>query len=238
MSCCAIRFIDVLFFVSSRIRHTRFSRDWSSDVCSSDLDGNQTAEFFFEDKDAEILNGQTGKHVLYFESADDALNRVNIIDKTIAYTNQSNPETIYVRMENISDPGCFGVSSFIIEIGSVPLFDAPLNTYLCDDRSNDGKESFDLNAIISEMSENSPENLIITFYANLLDAENEQNELPLDYTNTTNPQQIFARVENGTYCHAIAEFGLNVIQVPLVNSASALTACDTDQDGSVTFNLT
>src|SRR5207302_5553643 len=32
------------FFFSSRRRHTRFSRDWSSDVCSSDLkftaDGN------------------------------------------------------------------------------------------------------------------------------------------------------------------------------------------------------
>src|SRR5690606_40860707 len=28
-----------LFFFSSRRRHTRFSRDWSSDVCSSDLSG-------------------------------------------------------------------------------------------------------------------------------------------------------------------------------------------------------
>src|SRR5690606_40472098 len=30
----------VIFFIffSSRRRHTRFSRDWSSDVCSSDLD--------------------------------------------------------------------------------------------------------------------------------------------------------------------------------------------------------
>src|SRR5690606_39605451 len=27
------------FFFSSRRRHTRFSRDWSSDVCSSDLKG-------------------------------------------------------------------------------------------------------------------------------------------------------------------------------------------------------
>src|SRR5690606_31095119 len=27
-----------LFFFSSRRRHTSFSRDWSSDVCSSDLD--------------------------------------------------------------------------------------------------------------------------------------------------------------------------------------------------------
>src|SRR5256884_1113913 len=29
----------VCFFFSSRRRHTRCSRDWSSDVCSSDLDG-------------------------------------------------------------------------------------------------------------------------------------------------------------------------------------------------------
>src|SRR5690606_34632627 len=29
----------LFFFFSSRRRHTRFSRDWSSDVCSSDLFG-------------------------------------------------------------------------------------------------------------------------------------------------------------------------------------------------------
>src|SRR5690606_39281309 len=29
------------FFFSSRRRHTRFSRDWSSDVCSSDLSGHR-----------------------------------------------------------------------------------------------------------------------------------------------------------------------------------------------------
>src|SRR5256885_7720949 len=28
---------DILFFFSSRRRHTRFDYDWSSDVCSSDL---------------------------------------------------------------------------------------------------------------------------------------------------------------------------------------------------------
>src|SRR5690606_41189619 len=31
-------FVLFFFFFSSRRRHTRFSRDWSSDVCSSDLD--------------------------------------------------------------------------------------------------------------------------------------------------------------------------------------------------------
>src|SRR5690606_40722449 len=31
------------FFVSGRRRHTRFSRDWSSDVCSSDLGQHRPA---------------------------------------------------------------------------------------------------------------------------------------------------------------------------------------------------
>src|SRR5687768_18181544 len=31
--------LSFMFFFSSRRRHTRCSRDWSSDVCSSDLEG-------------------------------------------------------------------------------------------------------------------------------------------------------------------------------------------------------
>src|SRR5690606_40546189 len=36
-NCYSSDYSDVVFFFSSRRRHTRFSRDWSSDVCSSDL---------------------------------------------------------------------------------------------------------------------------------------------------------------------------------------------------------
>src|SRR5437868_6003808 len=32
------------FFFSSRRRHTNSKRDWSSDVCSSDLDGRRTGD--------------------------------------------------------------------------------------------------------------------------------------------------------------------------------------------------
>src|SRR5438309_9196653 len=35
---CAGWDLDMLFFFSSRRRHTRWNCDWSSDVCSSDLD--------------------------------------------------------------------------------------------------------------------------------------------------------------------------------------------------------
>src|SRR5690606_40878576 len=37
----------LFFFFSSRRRHTRFSRDWSSDVCSSDL-ANMEINMFWD----------------------------------------------------------------------------------------------------------------------------------------------------------------------------------------------
>ena len=37
MMCCDVLWLFCFFFFSSRRRHTRLVRDWSSDVCSSDL---------------------------------------------------------------------------------------------------------------------------------------------------------------------------------------------------------
>src|SRR5204863_3045301 len=45
------------FFFSSRRRHTRSLRDWSSDVCSSDLDG---VSFKVERRDRVALSGPNG----------------------------------------------------------------------------------------------------------------------------------------------------------------------------------
>src|SRR5690606_39938333 len=48
------------FFFSSRRRHTRFSRDWSSDVCSSDLSlrsaGSQSPLGFFQQSETGLVN--------------------------------------------------------------------------------------------------------------------------------------------------------------------------------------
>src|SRR2546422_4693781 len=41
--CCIVFF----FFFSSRRRHTRCSRDWSSDVCSSDLQGSANVLVYY-----------------------------------------------------------------------------------------------------------------------------------------------------------------------------------------------
>ncbi|MCF1423128.1 T9SS type B sorting domain-containing protein [Mangrovimonas futianensis] len=208
-----------------------------SNYQNCESDGNQTADFYFVNKDSEILNGQIGKIAYYFESEIDALNRQNAIDKNTAYSNLSNPQTIWVRVENITDQGCFGVSSFTIEVGSLPLFNLPEDKYLCDDYTNDGSEVFDLQEVINEVSTGISDDLTITFYDSIEDAENSENELPLDYSNIQNPQQIYVKIENGSYCYGIAEFGLNVIQAPEVNMPSDFVICDIDHDGTSIFDL-
>src|SRR5690606_39644630 len=47
-------------FLSSRRRHTQFSRDWSSDVCSSDLSLPHTAEVLRRVQEAGRYGIETG----------------------------------------------------------------------------------------------------------------------------------------------------------------------------------
>ncbi|WP_179346333.1 T9SS type B sorting domain-containing protein [Winogradskyella ursingii] len=205
-------------------------------ICENNSDG--IGEFIFSTKDSEILNGQANKQVLYFRNQNDADNRTNAIDKNNVFQNTSNPQTIFVRVENISDQDCYGTSSFSIEVGSNPEFNIPDNWFVCDDVSNDGSESFDLTTKIAEITENISDDLSVTFYTSQYNAEHSIDPLPLEFSNTVNPQQIYVQIDNGTICNSITSFELNVIQVPQVNPSQPLVTCDTDYDGLSEFDLT
>src|SRR2546429_1486955 len=51
--------LSTLFFFSSRSRHTRCSRDWSSDVCSSDL--RRHSRHFVSRKRGPPVTGRVGR---------------------------------------------------------------------------------------------------------------------------------------------------------------------------------
>jgi len=62
--------------------------------------------------------------ISYHISDDDAQNNVNPISDPEAYINVTNPETIYVRVDNGE---CFAVDSFMIEVIDCPLPDATIS---------------------------------------------------------------------------------------------------------------
>lgn len=90
----------------------------------------------------------------------------------------------------------------------VPLIEniAPLEA--CDTGNNIA--TFDLTSIESEVS--SANTLTFTYYESESDALNQQNEIqiPTDYTNSTSPQTIYVYVDNGT-CFEIFSFEIIVI---------------------------
>jgi len=201
-------------------------------ICEDD--GDVIADFLLVDKDTEILNGQTGKEVFYFE---DALFTIPI-DKNSIFQNTISPQIVYVRVENITDSSCFATSTFDLQVSPDPVYNPIIPYLICDDISNDGFHVFDLTAKITEISQGSPDNLNISFHLNPTDAENNANAQALQYTNIQNPQTLYVRIESGdSFCHIVEELGINIIASPDITEASTMESCDTDYDGFVTFNL-
>ncbi|GAA4816764.1 choice-of-anchor L domain-containing protein [Litoribaculum gwangyangense] len=209
-------------------------------VCEDD--GDSFADFLLVENDPAILNGQTGKEVYYFEDPIDATNGnlANAIDKNSLYQNISSPQTIYVRVENTTDPSCFNTSSIIIQVAPDPIYDPIIDYLVCDDDSNDGRNEFDLAAKAEEIKLTSPDELNISFHLNPIDAGNNSNPLPATYTNVTNPQSLYVRIESDdSLCYIVEELGINIIATPDITEVTApLIECDADYDGFTTFDLT
>ena len=197
--------------------------------------GGTTANFLLSEKDSEILNGQTGKEVIYFEDAAFSIP----IDKNTPYQNTTSPQTIYVRVENISDTSCFGTSSFNLQVSPDPVYNPIVDYLVCDDSSNDGKNLFNLDEKRNEIAQGSPDVLNISFHLTQTAAENNTDALPNQYTNATNPQTLYVRIEsNDSFCYIVEQLGINIIAAPNITNVSApLVECDTDYDGFTTFNL-
>ena len=71
------------------------------------------AEFDLTQNDDTIINGQENMQVSYYFSENDAINANAPL--LSPYTNVSNPQTIWIRLEDTIS-GCYGIASFSIEV--------------------------------------------------------------------------------------------------------------------------
>src|SRR3984893_19120635 len=73
---------ELVSFFSSRRRHTRWPRDWSADVCSSDLEQAADGLDFFDR--ARLQHHPIGLQALLFAEGEDGLRVAVLIDQTTA----------------------------------------------------------------------------------------------------------------------------------------------------------
>src|SRR5699024_715937 len=77
-------------------------------------DGGDGGLFNLTDAQSDILDGQSPLeyNTTYYENADDAEDGINPIENPEAYENQTNPQTIYVRIEANNAEDCYQTGSF------------------------------------------------------------------------------------------------------------------------------
>ncbi|NRD24949.1 hypothetical protein HNV10_16990, partial [Winogradskyella litoriviva] len=202
------------------------------------IDPNQPSEFFFIDKDIQVIRNQTNMQVLYFESEENAINNIDPIDKTIGYLPSSNPQTIFVRLENADNAGCFKVAPMQIEIRQAPIYNNPTDVLECD-INNTGLATTDLNEKIIEISENSPTDLNITFHLSEVSAEANANPLPVNFTATNNPQILYTRIENAVSgCFEIKPIRVSTLALPEVKFGKSLIDCADNYNYTQEWDLT
>jgi hypothetical protein len=190
-------------------------------VCDDDSDG--IGVFNLTDKNQDIFpyNNISSYAFTYFTTMADAQSDTNMITLPTAYTNVSNPQTIYVR---ITTPYTYGFSSFTIFVYPKPNFNQPPNLIIYQNPYT-GAASFDIESQrrILLQGENGA-------FAEIYETENDAiadvNRIAVNcYTNSTPTQTLWAReyanFEGG--CFHVSSFTITVSQDTNPNPAINFT---------------
>lgn len=209
-------------------------------VCDDATDGDDTngfASFDLTSQSAALINGQNAT-ITFFESQSDAEANINSIPNPTAYTNiTTNSQLIYYRLENTTTL-CTETGAFTIVVNVLPEVQNATLVQCDEDGTADGFTQYNLNeANENVMISGDTTGFTYTHYLSFTEAQSGMNPVtPFPFTNTSNPQTIYVRIENNTTnCFLTAEYTLEVTATDIGNAD--LNQCDNDYDGFTAFTL-
>lgn len=196
--------------------------------CDDAIDGDTSgiSLFTLTNKNNEITNGTSGLTVKYYEDQNDAItNAANNITSIRA----TSGKVIYFRLSN---PNCFIVSSFTLQVNPLPVSLNEISLKQCDD-DTDASTNFNLtdaNQIIST-------DTALTFtYHNTQSGANNENDLVANELNhvASNGSVVWARSETSKGCFRVTKVNLIVstTQIPASFNPAPLEECDDYVDAS------
>ncbi len=178
------------------------------------------------DGDAFALDATTPNAVNYIWYEEDPANPGSYL----VINGETNPvyevyDTTKYRAEAYDSAGdLLQLYDFSVEFLETPVFPNTVVPYvICDYlNENEGIGEFDLSSKTPEILNGLDPTLYnVTYYDNEEEAQLDQNSLPLIYNNVSNPQVIFARIENNSSnvieCFDIGSFNLEVNLRPEIN---------------------
>ncbi len=149
--------------------------------------------------------------------------------------------TYFARVDRLDGANCSAIVAFDIEIVPFIKVNSIEDQQLCDGPENDGVEIFNLLEIAEQNLIDIDESLVdITFYDNLLNAQNEVAAFSLPYENRQRREEIFIRYEYTTQptCPVFQSFFIEVNAFPETPPFGTFFICDDSSgDGVEAFDL-
>ena len=205
-------------------------------ICDDNNDGIVT----FNLTDAQLsFTTQLGVTFTYFRTLADMQNNTNAIVSPNSYTNSAtNPIVVYVRLSspatNCDSYGIINLNAFY----RIYNFSAPIT--LCDNNA-DGSETINLvQTTFGIIAPITNANVSLEFYFSVADAlaGNGLIPNPTTYLFTNFSTSIYVKItDNVTLCSSIERLNFVHPNPILINNSEA-SLCDSDRNGSETFNLT
>ncbi|KGO90920.1 T9SS type B sorting domain-containing protein [Flavobacterium subsaxonicum] len=175
-------------------------------------------------QNATLLTGLPSGTVAYYISQTDAVAGTNAVATPANFVNTANPQTIYAVVTN-GTTGCSAITNFTLNVIPVPIAPQVSDLQSCDTDAQDGSASFDLTVHTDALLQGQP-GYTVAYFTTLADAQANSNAIAnaSAFTNTTNPQTIYARIASGN-CFAVSTFNLSVLSTPQIGGALLIVGC-------------
>ncbi len=185
--------------------------------------------------DAEVLQDQDANNfeITYHLTQDDATNDASALPTE--FLTIANPQQLFIRIEAVGNPLCFDTTDFEIAITPAIIANQVDDLFECSFLDNPNAATFNLASQNDQILDGLTGTFEITYHLSAEDAMMDENTISNSYTNTSNPQQIYARIEDttNTTCFDIVEFEITALATPIINENETLYLCT---DGTVTLN--
>ncbi len=139
------------------------------------------------------------------------------------------PNNSYIVTLTINDGNQDFTKTNSITLVSALVFELPLGLEACANPDFPDEASFNLLAqtdhILQNINPNIPRFPTVSFHRSGSDAANAIDPLQTEFSNETNPQTLFARVEDDEGCPQTFPFSLTVFNPPIVNPVEDLFLC-------------
>lgn len=139
-------------------------------------------------------------------------------------------EEIFTRVTFRANPACSSILSFFIELSAQPSIPFIESINACDDPSNDGVVTYDLNAIRDLITDLHSPVIRISFHEDEQSAIDRRNSVALNYSPPAGVNSIWIRGENteNLDCVDIVEVDLVVFPFPELTISENITKCPDD----------